>query len=194
MPVKIGKTPYARFDLNDYSVPHTHVQRMVTVRATPERVRIFDGAVAIADHERSYDRGAQIEDPTHIEALVGYKRRAREHRGANRLTYAVPASKELLVRAAARGSNLGAITLGLLRLLERYGATELQAAIEETLQSGAAHPHSVRIALERRREARHAPPPIAIAFSDYVREKDAAVQPHRLDRYDALMEAEHDDI
>src|SRR5450631_3329433 len=33
--VKIGKTPYARFDLNDYSVPHMHVQRMVTVRANP---------------------------------------------------------------------------------------------------------------------------------------------------------------
>ena len=103
VPVKIGKTPYARFDLNDYSVPHTHVQRMVTVRATPERVSIIDGAVVIASHARSYDRSMQIEDPTHIEALVTYKRRAREHRGANRLTSAAPASKELLVRTAARG-------------------------------------------------------------------------------------------
>jgi len=44
VPVSIGKTPYARFDLNDYSVPHTYVQRTVTVRATPDRVRILDGA------------------------------------------------------------------------------------------------------------------------------------------------------
>lgn len=79
-------------------------------------------------------------------------------------------------------------------MLDRYGATELQAAIEETLQSGAVHPHSVRIVLERRREARHAPPPVAIVFPDYVRVKDALVKPHRLDYYDTLTEAKHDDI
>ncbi len=192
--VNVGKTPYARFDLNDYSVPHIYVQRTVTIRATPERVRILDAATLLADHVRSYDRGAQIEDPTHISTLVAHKRQAREHRGANRLTRAVPASKELLIRAAVRGSALGSLTLGLLRLLDRYGAKELQAAIEETLASGAPHPHSVRLALERRREARHAPPPVAIQFSDYVREKDAVVQPHQLDRYDTLTEADRDGI
>ncbi|MGH7836851.1 MAG: Mu transposase domain-containing protein, partial [Candidatus Binataceae bacterium] len=175
-----------------YSIPHTFVQRMVTVRATPQRVRILEGAATIADHARSYDRGAQIEDQDHIETLVSHKRKAREHRGANRLTRAVPASSELLLRAAARGSALGAITTSLLRLLDRYGVTELQAAIEETLNSGAPHPHSVRVVLERRREARHAPPPITVGFSDHVRAKDAAVAPQRLDRYDALMEAKHD--
>ncbi|MGH7121317.1 MAG: hypothetical protein ACREFP_20390 [Acetobacteraceae bacterium] len=98
------------------------------------------------------------------------------------------------MRAAARGSNLGQITLGLLRLLDRYGATELQAAIEETLQSTAAHPHSVRIALERRREARHAPPPLAIVLPEHVRAKDAVVQPHQLHLYDALMETKREDV
>jgi hypothetical protein len=29
--VKAGKTPYVRFDLNDYSIPHTKVQRLLTV-------------------------------------------------------------------------------------------------------------------------------------------------------------------
>jgi transposase len=193
VPVHIGKTPYARFDLNDYSVPHTHVQRTVTVRATPKRVCILEGTAVIADHARSYNRGAQIEDPTHISTLIASKRQAREHRGTNRLTNAAPSCKEFLVRAAACGSNLGSITIGLLRLLDRYGASELQAAIEETLKSGTPHPHSVRLALERRREARHAPPPIAIHFSDHVRAKDVAVQPHRLDRYDALTEADRDD-
>ncbi|HVA32775.1 MAG TPA: IS21 family transposase [Candidatus Baltobacteraceae bacterium] len=193
VPVKIGKTPYARFDLNDYSVPHTHVQRMVTVRATSDSVRILDGGAAIAEHARSYDRGAQIEDPGHIAALVAVKRRARDHRGANRLTNAAPASRELLMQAAARGSNLGSITLGLLRLLDRFGATELQAAIEEALAQGAPHQHSVRIALERRREARQALPPIAMLFPDHVRAKDTFVKPHRLDTYDTLTEVRNDD-
>ncbi|WP_425199442.1 Mu transposase domain-containing protein, partial [Paraburkholderia tuberum] len=36
--VKVGKTPYIRFDLNDYSIPHTHVRRTLTVRADLEQV------------------------------------------------------------------------------------------------------------------------------------------------------------
>ncbi len=191
--VHVGKTPYARFDLNDYSVPHFYVQRTVTVRATPDRVRILDGLAMIAQHLRSYDRGAQIEDPSHVAALVAHKRRAREHRGANRLTNAVPASKELLMRAAARGSNLGSITMGLLRLLDRFGATELQAAIEDALAHGAPHPNSVRIALERRREARQSPPPIAVDFPEHIRAKDTFVQPHQLATYDTLTEHRNDD-
>lgn len=191
--IHVGKTPYARFDLNDYSVPHTHVQRTVTVRATPARVRILDGLTMIAEHPRSYDRGAQIEDPSHVAALVAHKRRARDHRGANRLTNAVPASRELLERAAARGSNLGSITMGLLRLLDRFGPTELQSAIEDALAHGAPHPNSVRIALERRREARQAPPPIAVDFPAHVRAKDTYVQLHLLETYDTLTEQRNDD-
>jgi hypothetical protein len=60
----------------------------------------------------------------------------------------------LLLRAAERGGNLGAITAVLLRLLDRYGATELQAAINEALVRDVPHPNAVRLALERRREQR----------------------------------------
>ena len=40
-----------------------------------------------------------------------------------------------MLHAAERGGNLGNITTHLLRLLDRYGPAELQAAIEETLGS-----------------------------------------------------------
>ena len=63
--VKAGKTPYVRFDLNDYSIPHTRVGRVLEVLAEPERLRIVDGLTVLATHPRSYDRGAQIEDPAH---------------------------------------------------------------------------------------------------------------------------------
>ena len=58
------------------------------------------------------------------------------HRACDRLAQAVPASAELLQRAAARGDNLGSITAALLRLLDRYGARALQAAIAEALARG----------------------------------------------------------
>ena len=92
-----------------------------------------------------------------------------------------------MLRAAERGGNLGNITSHLLRLLDRYGAAELQAAIEETLAIGAApHPNPVRLALERRRAARQAPPPVVVPLPEHVRKKDTLVTPHRLDIYDQI--------
>ena len=46
--VSVGKTPYARFDGNDYSVPHDQVQRTLIILATEARVRILDGAEVVA--------------------------------------------------------------------------------------------------------------------------------------------------
>jgi transposase len=186
--VKVGKTPYVRFDLNDYSLPHTKVQRLLTVLADPHEVRIVDGAQVLACHRRSYDKGAQIEDAAHVEALVANKRAARRHRGTDRLAQVAPASRDLLIRAAERGDNLGAITAALLRLLERYGATELEAAIGDALARGVPHPNAVRLALDHRREQRKELPPVAVDLPAHVKVRDAHVTPHRLEVYDQLKE------
>lgn len=184
--VRAGKTPYVRFDLNDYSIPHTHVLRSLTVFADPHWVRVTDGSVVLARHPRSYDKGAQVEDPRHIEALVRHKGQARKHRGINRLNQAAPASLALLARVAERGENLGTVTASLLRLLDRYGAAELQAAIEVALAGGVPHPNAVRLALERRREARNDAPPVTMILPAHAQRHDQPVRPHRLDTYDQL--------
>jgi transposase len=186
--VKAGKTPYVRFDLNDYSIPHTKVQRLLTVLADPNEVRIVDGAQVLVCHRRSYDKGAQIEDAAHIQALVEHKRAARRHRGTDHLAKVAPESQTLLLHAAERGDNLGTITAALLRLLERYGAAELDAAIREAIARGVPHPNAVRLALDHRREQRFEAPPVAVILPDHVKARDAHVQPHRLEPYDQLRE------
>ena len=191
--VSVGKTPYARFDRNDYSVPHTHVRRSLTVLADPDRVRIVDGAKVLACHCRSYGKGEQIEDPAHIQALAGRKRQARHHRVTDQLANAAPASQTLLVRAAERGDNLGAITAALMRLMRRYGAAELQAAITEALDRDVPNPSDVRLVLERRRETHRQPPPVSMILPAHVRDRDGAVQPHALGTYDQLTEASHEE-
>jgi transposase len=191
--VSVGKQPYARFDLNDYSLPHTHVRRTVTVVASLTRVRILDGAELLATHPRSYDRGQVIEDPAHVEALVQHKREARHHRATDRLTRAVPQSRALLVQLAERAIPLGSATAALVRLLDHYGPAELRAAIDEALERGSPHPHAVRLVLERRRSARHQPPPQAVPLPDDPRLRDLVVTPHALDRYDPTPEETDDD-
>ena len=186
--VTVGKTPYARFDLNDYSVPHTQVRRTLTVLADEQWVRILDGAVELARHPRCWDRAQQIEDDAHVQRLVEHKRAARAHRACDRLAHAAPASATLLERAGARGDNLGSITAALMRLLERWGAAALQAAITEALDGGVPHPNAVRLALERAREAAGEPPPIALVLPEHVARRDAPVRSHDLRSYDRKPE------
>jgi transposase len=190
--VSVGKTPYVRFDLNEYSVPFTHVRRILTVLADPHEVRIVDGATVLACHPRSYDKGAKIEEPAHVQALIDFKHAARQHRGNDRLARAVPASQALLERAAERGGSLGAITAGLLRLLDRYDAAAVQAAILEALERDVPHPNAVRLALERRREQQGCEPPVAMVLPAHVRDRDAPVRPHALETYDQLKDTSDD--
>ena len=182
--VTAGKTPYVRFDLNDYSVPHTHVRRAWSLLAYEHRVRILDGPQELVSHTRSWDRGQQIEQPVHIEALVEHKRAARAHRACDRLAQAAPASALFLQRAAERGERLRAMTSALTSLLERYGARALEAAIGEALQRGVPHPNAVRLALERAREAVGTPPPVALVLPEHVARRDAPVRAHDLASYD----------
>ncbi|HEX4172819.1 MAG TPA: IS21 family transposase [Acetobacteraceae bacterium] len=186
--VSVGKTPYVRFDLNTYSVPHTHVRRVLTVLADPHEVRVVDGGAVLARHPRSYDRDAQIEQAGHVEALEQQKRAARQHRATDRLVQAAPASQTLLIRAAERGANLGTITAALMRLLAQTSAAEMQAAILEALQRGVPHPNAVRLALSRRRQQRGEPPPVGVALPAHLQARDTLVQPHALETYDQLKE------
>jgi transposase len=184
--VAVGKTPYVRFDLNDYSVPPTFVRRTLTVHATLDTVRVLDGASVVATHARRWDRGAQIEDEAHVAELRAAKHAARQHRGLDRLRAGAPASARLFVELATRGLNLGAATRQLLDLLDRFGATALEAAITEALARGTAHPASVRQLLDQRRAAAHQPPPVALALPDDPRIRDLVVHPHPLEHYDRL--------
>ena len=191
--VAAGKTPYVRFDLNDYSIPHGCVQRTLTVAASPDQVRILDGQTLIATHPRSYDRRQQIEIPAHIATLVEHKHQASAHRGTDHLVQAVPISRDLLTQAVERGEPLGRTVNTLTDLLAHYGVTELTAAIADALERGVPHPNAVRLALERRRKAQAEPPPLAINLPEHVKRRDVPVPPHRLDGYDQLMENADDD-
>jgi len=184
--VRIAKTPYARFRGNDYSVPHTHVRRTLTVVATLQEVRIIDGVDVIARHPRSFDKAARIENPEHIEDLVRHKRHARVLRGQSRLLQAAPNSKRLLAETARRGGPLGTTVAALLRLLDTYGAAELKAAIDEAMARGVPHANAVRLSLTRRREQRDQPPPIPVNLPDNPKVRTITVRHHDLGGYDRL--------
>jgi transposase len=199
--VSVHKTPYVRFDWNDYTVPHDCVNRTLVVTASLDSVRILDGAEVLATHARSFDRGAQVEDPAHLAALIAHKRAGRAHRAQDRLQHAAASAKALFLRAAERGAHLGVLTRGLLQLLDSHGAQALEAAIAAALAEDAAHLGAVRHFIDAHAHARGQRPPIAVSLPKDARLGDLHVRAQPLRDYEQLAKEatdehtndEHDD-
>jgi transposase len=185
--VSSGKTPYIRFDGNDYSIPHPLVRRPLTLVASEHQVRLLDGSTEVACHARSYDRGQRIEDNAHLAGLVAAKRRAHDLRGRDRLRAACPQAEAFLAALAVRGHPLASETTRLLRLLDQVGAAALDAALTETLTRGAISAASVAHVLDQRRRARRQPPLLDLVLPADPRVRDLRVTPHALSAYDTLL-------
>ena len=189
----VGKTPYVRFDLNDYSVPHTLVRKCLTVVADYKTVRIFEGVDEAACHARCWDKGQQIEEPAHIEGLVAFKQQAKRDRGMDRLCHALPDAQQLLIRVAETGGNLGSATSALLNLLDTYGVSAVESALKEALAQEAHHPRIVGHILEKRHLEKGLLPKIPVPLPDDPRVKNLHVKPHNLEHYRNINEENDDD-
>lgn len=190
--VSVGKTPYVRFDTNDYSVPCKYARRTLSVAASESRVRVLDGQELVCEHERSYDKGAQIEDVAHVEELVGEKRKARKGRVKDRLVRSAPSTEQLFEELAGRGVNLGSRVAALLKLLEEYGAARLESATREALARETPEPASVRLILEREQQQEGLEPRVPVQLPEDERVRGLAVRPPSLEGYGVLGDEDED--
>ena len=189
----VGKTPYVRFDKNDYSVPHDRVGRTLEVRATLTSVRILEQGQVLATHERNYELGKLVEVPEHIEALLKQKQDASVHRGIGYLQNRVPRSQAFLQQLAERGGNLGSATAALLRLVAHYGPEQMDEALQEALEHGTIHVGAITHILDLRWQKLHRPPPVPVTLPDDPRLAQLSVTPHRLSSYDTLTQETQDE-
>ena len=161
------KTPYLRFDLNDYSIPHTHVGRHVEILASLERVRVVEG---LRDHRRS---PAQLRSrPTDREIPAMSRRWSRTNApGAHTArsigcTMPPPDRNSFYKLAAERGVHLGVLTRGLLQMLDTHGADALAQAIDAALGENAAHLGAVRHFIDAQLALRGERPPVAVIAAE----------------------------
>jgi len=122
--------------------------------------------------------------------LIDRKKKARLHRGQNRLTHAIDCARDFLNTAALRGYSPGAITSQLLSLLDDFGASILEEAMIEALSRDVPHPNAVRLSIQRQQDERGQPPQIPLSLSDDKRVTELVVKPHKLSDYDVLNQLE----
>ncbi len=186
VPKTSGKTPYLRFDRNDYSIPPELVRKPLTLVATHDEVRILDGAQEVARHPRCYDRRRVIEDPRHIAALVAYKREGRAAKGRDRLLAVLPHAEAFFAKMLEREVPLAQATAQLTRLLDNYGAVQTNAALAFVLGKDTPSLASVALWLEQERRRQHPLPRIPLDLPDRPGVRNLHVTPHNLETYDAL--------
>lgn len=190
--VSAKKTPYVRFDRNDYSIPSSLVRKPLTLIASPTTIRVVDGAAEVASHTRSYDSGRRIEDPRHIKELVEKKRAARATVAKDRLIFTVPIADAFFEKAVEHSLNIGRLTQQLHLLLDEYGADEMSVALEEALARGTIAFSAIAHILEVKRRRRNAPPTVHVELPDDPRIKNLHVKQHDLRRYDGLADDDHE--
>lgn len=193
-PILVGKTPYVRFDGNDYSVPHRFVRSEFAVEATLQEVRLMDGINVVSRHVRTFDKGKLVECPEHVAALLKEKTSvARKGSAITRILNVSPSSNEYLKLAASRGCNMGRLTQSLSYLLEMYGSAELEEVLAEVVRTQTVHSQAISNALERRRQQRGLPPAVHLQFLKDRRIDEVTVRPKSLASYDKLLRIEEND-
>lgn len=186
--VRSGKTIYVRFDRNDYSIPHSVIEKSLTLLATDTEVRIFEGPAQIVRHRRSFDSGDRVTDPSHTAALLAWKKNARGSADRSPLLVAVPEAAGLLDAAILRGATAAGVERHLSRLLPLYGAYLLRGAVREALTRGTPTIESVEYLIEKARRAARRSAPIPLDLTARPELASLHVEPHALEDYDQLSE------
>lgn len=181
------KQPYVRHDYNLYSIPHTLVNKPLTLLASDKVIRVVDGDEEVARHERSWEHHKIIEDHKHLEGLKKRKPQAFCLSGRQRLIAAVPQAQELYEELARRGEPMGPQTAALLRLLDLHGPQVMKKAVIEALHRETPRASSVAFLINRERRAQGAPPKIAITLSERPELQEIHITNHNLEEYDELI-------
>lgn len=137
------------FDGNMYSVPPQWAYKTLLIKANSNDIRILaNDNEEIARHKRSYDRGAVIEDPKHLEGILALKRKAlaaRIEKGFLNLGEVAKIYHEGLV---ANQVHLGKHITRIMELVNCYGQKEVLEAMGEAMKFkafGAAYVQNILI-------------------------------------------------
>ena len=182
--VASGKTPYVRFDANDYSIPHTLVRKSLTLCASEDAVRILDGADEVARHVRSYDKGRRFESEAHLAGLAKEKRRAAQLRSRDVLKASLKHADEFFAALCLREKSLSHEAARLTKLVSKYGVADVDAAMAEALGRHSVSAASVGHLLDAQARKRGQLPLLDVVVPESVRH--LRVTPHPLSDYDEL--------
>jgi transposase len=186
VPTIVTKEARVHLDANTYSVPHQFAGKSVHVRADDHTVRVFFERTEIARHVRCWDRRRAIEDPAHREALLERRPAARGPSRRDRIAGLAPECRLYLQEIARRRIDLDSEIRKLVRLVERYGETEVAGGMARALAARSFGARYVHTLIDQSRFARGLGEPPEPIITGNPAADSLDVQPHDLETYDAI--------
>lgn len=151
-PVNVSHQIRVKFQANTYTVPPGYVGRVLTLKAGPDRVWVYDGDHEVASHVRCYGRHRDIEDSAHVKAILETKPRAQVHKERDEFLNLGTPAKHFLEGLVLKGHGDPDFHVSkLLGLVAEHGATPVLEAIEHALRHGAYGADVVQNILYQRR-------------------------------------------
>ncbi len=129
------KTCLVRFDNNKYSVSASAVSRPVDIHANADRVVIRQDGGIVAEHRRSYGRGATIYDPWHYVPVLARKPGALRN-GTPFKDWVLPAALDRVRRKLAGSSDGDPQMVKILAAVLSDGLPAVEAACTQALAEG----------------------------------------------------------
>src|ERR1700693_510817 len=158
VPASVSKTCLVRFDNNKYSVAASAVGRPVEVHAYADRIVICQDGRIVAEHVRSFGRGATIYNPWHYVPVLARKPGALRN-GAPFKDRVLPAAMERVRRKLAGADDGNRQMVNILTAVLTDGLPAVETACAEAIAHGV---HSADVVLNILARQRDPGPPVTI--------------------------------
>jgi transposase len=138
-------------DGNRYSVPAEYAGTRLTVRVYPDKLIISHEQRLVAEHERRYDRGQDIENPDHVRQLLMQRKRAREQNLLRQFFRLSPLAEAYYQQLQIHRMNPRSHARKIVALSEIYGIDEVARALADAAEFQAFSSEYIANILEQRR-------------------------------------------
>lgn len=155
----VSPTFRVRFDRNTYSAPWHLQGQHVVVRGNDQLVRVFLGPKCVATHERSWDTGVDVEDPSHPRDLREFRR--TQPKDALVARFGDVGSAYFDIMSAGRRS-LRRELLRLTYLAELFTTAQTRSAMQTVMRSGHVGVEYVEFVLRHKRRLEPAYTPLEL--------------------------------
>ena len=186
--VKVGKTHYAKFDKNDYSVPGEYVRKQLEIQASPSHVEFLYRNKVIANHVRNWGKGECILIPQHADDILKYKSKLLYSRTVENLFILLPSARPFLENIATQGGNLGLTAQNLHACLNDYGIELMTEAIEIVIKKVKFSIVDIRLAAEKLQSQKGKKIPLALSPISESKANQLSIIKPNLAKYDILGE------
>lgn len=183
LPVVADKYGHVRADHVTYSVPIEHAWRPALVKLFATKVAVVVGEDVVAEHRRSYERGASVLDALHVLPLLVRKHRAVAESTAIQQWALPPVFHELRAALADRVRKPDQEWAEVLLLAREHAIPVLAAAVSTSIARGSPRLATVQEILRAEAAPVTRPVPVEIERSDL---RAIAVAPPSLGAYDVL--------